>query len=81
MSKYDAFVVALTEEQKNDIFSITHSVGPGESIIAQVYFDGLRVKLLNKDQVDAIRTIMGVDYADEFNSAIQSQLAALRRLN
>jgi hypothetical protein len=79
MSKYDAFLVVLTSDQQDEIRRTTNSVGPGEAVIAQVYFDGLRVKLLNADQVKAIQAIMGVDYSDEFSSAFDAIHHGVRR--
>lgn len=74
MSKYDAFVIDLTPLQRAQIDSTLKNVRPGEAVIAQMYGDGMRVKLLTPEQVDAVRRITGSeDNKLEHNSAYKAQ--------
>lgn len=81
MSKYTSFTLALSQEQSEAMQDTLNAIGPGESVIAQVYGDGMRVKLLTKEQTDAVRNVTGAEgLKAQFNSAFECQRNAQGRL-
>ena len=81
MSKYTSFTLALTHAQSAAMQDTLNAIGPGESVIAQVYGDGMRVKLLTKEQTDAVRKVTGAEgLKAQFNSAFECQHHAQVRL-
>lgn len=61
MKKYESFVIELTAEQQAAVHETMQAIGPDEAVIAQVYGDGMRVKLLTAEQANTVRKVTGAD--------------------
>ena len=48
-------ILELTFNQSHELTPLFQKMGPDDTIIAQVFHDGIRCRLLNKEQGDAVR--------------------------
>lgn len=77
-----SFVIDLTDEQRELLEPHIQSIRPGETLFAQVYGDGIRVKKMTPEQTLALVTaLMGAPMPDLYsNSAYEAQAMAKRTL-
>lgn len=73
-----SFVIDLTDEQRELLGPHIQSIRPGETLFAQVYGDGIRVKKMTSEQSNAIRAALEhIPLLDHYtNSAYEAQAMA-----
>jgi hypothetical protein len=75
----ESFVVDLTDEQHELLEPYIFALRPGETLVAQVFGDGMRVKKLTPDQSVALSIALsgrGHIHGPESNSAHEAQALA-----
>lgn len=77
----ESLVVNITNAQYRKLEPYISSLKPGETLIAQVFGDGMRVKKLTPDQSVAVSIALGGRchvHGPETNSAHEAQILANR---
>jgi hypothetical protein len=77
----ETFVIDLTDEQRELLEPYIMSIKPGETMFAQVYGDGMRVKKMTPEQSTAIQiALMGeVSLENYSNSAFKEHSPMSKR--
>jgi O-methyltransferase involved in polyketide biosynthesis len=74
----ESVLIDLTEEQQEALFQMIRAMKPGEATLAQVYYDGMRVRVFSAEKALAIQAAIGDRKPDEpmFSSAYEAHAYA-----
>lgn len=76
-----SFVIDLTDEQRELLEPHLESIRPGETLFAQVYGDGMRIKKMTPEQSLAIvKALMGTVHPSLYSNSAHESMGGKRTL-